>query len=389
LKRVIEAPEADKRYKPKLRKEAARVLRQMSGVEASIRRVMDEYFGKIGLGVAPVRQSLSPPKDSAASAAGDAVPHGELRQCTMSQFQTAARRVHFSVIERRTEDFARYGVIALSNMMARGTARMLGDSESMALLLDENQADVAALEFNKVDLARIRDESRLILRQSYDLGNSMAMNELNTIDGTKAAVRRIAAASLRDKAAGFFDAKSMRMAEDMTDQARKIIQTEIQNGVKFGKPISEVRASIWNSLVSKGLTTREAAYGVETDEAVESALNVLWAETEDAAAAYLNTVVRTNTFEAFNEARYEAFTDSDMAGFVVALEYAAVLDGSTTDICEELDGNIYSADSPVWDRYRPPNHFNCRSVLMAITAVDGWDGQESEEPSVEPQGGFK
>jgi SPP1 gp7 family putative phage head morphogenesis protein len=126
---------------------------------------------------------------------------------------------------------------------------------------------------------------------------------------------------------------------------------------------------------------------METDEAVEKALNELWID-EESVPSYLNTLVRTNTFEALNEARYDAFTDPDMAGFVVAFEYAAVLDSSTTDICEHLNGKTYAADSPVWNEYRPPNHFNCRSILIAITAVDGWDGQEDDPPTVEAQKGF-
>lgn len=32
---------------------------------------------------------------------------------------------------------------------------------------------------------------------------------------------------------------------------------------------------------------------------------------------------------------------------------------------------------------------NCRSVLVPVTVIDGWDGQESDPPNVEPQSGFK
>ena len=32
---------------------------------------------------------------------------------------------------------------------------------------------------------------------------------------------------------------------------------------------------------------------------------------------------------------------------------------------------------------------NCRSVVFAVTKLDGWDGQESPEPTVEPPEGFK
>lgn len=31
---------------------------------------------------------------------------------------------------------------------------------------------------------------------------------------------------------------------------------------------------------------------------------------------------------------------------------------------------------------------NCRSVLVPVTTLDGWDGVESPEPDVEPAAGF-
>jgi SPP1 gp7 family putative phage head morphogenesis protein len=104
--------------------------------------------------------------------------------------------------------------------------------------------------------------------------------------------------------------------------------------------------------------------------------------------AYLNTLARTNTFEALNEARYAEFTDPALSDFVLALEYSAVLDDRTTEICMALDGNVWADDNPVWDDYRPPNHYNCRSVLVPVTSADGWNGIESDPPTVEPAAGF-
>jgi SPP1 gp7 family putative phage head morphogenesis protein len=118
----------------------------------------------------------------------------------------------------------------------------------------------------------------------------------------------------------------------------------------------------------------------------------LWKDTEEAAAAYLDTVARTNLFAAMNEARYAEFTDPALGDFVVALRYSAVLDEHTTDICTALHEHVYRTGNPLWDDYRPPNHFNCRSVLVPITQLDmedgAWDGEESDTPSVEPQEGF-
>jgi len=158
--------------------------------------------------------------------------------------------------------------------------------------------------------------------------------------------------------------------------------------VKFGRTPGDTRQVIWDRLVSRGFTTREAVLDTEDSAEVARALKDLWGVSEQQTAAYLDTLSRTNLFEAMNEARYAEFTDPELGGFVVALQYSAILDDRTTDICEALNGQTYADDSDVWDQYRPPNHFNCRSVLIPVTELDGWDGAESPPPSVQPQAGF-
>jgi len=55
-----------------------------------------------------------------------------------------------------------------------------------------------------------------------------------------------------------------------------------------------------------------------------------------------------------------------------------------SDICEHLNGKILRDFSG----YTPPNHFQCRSILVPVTAIDGWDGKESPKPRVQPHKGF-
>lgn len=102
--------------------------------------------------------------------------------------------------------------------------------------------------------------------------------------------------------------------------------------------------------------------------------------------ARIDTMLRTNGFEAVNEARYSYFTDPQLDGFVQALEYTAILDSRTTQICQHLDGQVHGTDKGTWESYRPPNHFNCRSLLIPVTEIDSWS--ESDEPTLDPQKGF-
>jgi SPP1 gp7 family putative phage head morphogenesis protein len=79
----------------------------------------------------------------------------------------------------------------------------------------------------------------------------------------------------------------------------------------------------------------------------------------------LETVVRTNVTDAYNRGR---LVEGREAGeLLVGFQYSAVLDDRTTEICRELDGKVFRPGDPALDQVKPPNHFNCRSVLVPIT----------------------
>jgi SPP1 gp7 family putative phage head morphogenesis protein len=101
---------------------------------------------------------------------------------------------------------------------------------------------------------------------------------------------------------------------------------------------------------------------------------------------HASTAIRTAVFEAINEARYELFASPEMSGFIEALEFSAILDGRTTEICEHMDERVYPVNDPVWEGYTPPLHFNCRSLLVAVTIRDAWE--RSDDPTIEPMDGF-
>jgi SPP1 gp7 family putative phage head morphogenesis protein len=92
-------------------------------------------------------------------------------------------------------------------------------------------------------------------------------------------------------------------------------------------------------------------------------------------AARLETIVRTNTLAAFNQARLEQF--AAVSDEIQAYQYSAIWDDRTSEICQALDTKIISKAEV--DKYNPPNHFNCRSVLIPI-----FDDEEKVQPSQLP-----
>jgi SPP1 gp7 family putative phage head morphogenesis protein len=303
-----------------------------------------------------------------------------------ASFSRAVQRVNFAVIAAREESILQRTVPSAADVIARGVKKATGATD-VSEYTDANVAQIADVALDGPTIGKLRSVFVDALRTSWDVGSSMAKNELERARGGHF-TSRAQLEALRDRAAEFLSANGFRMAGNASDATKAIIQQELLSAVKNGMSPKQTRANIWDRLVSKGILTRGAVQAVETDAAVNAVLDALWVDTVEGAAAYLNTLVRTNTFEAMNEARYQEFTDPALGDFVVALRYSAILDDRTTEICSALSDATWATDSEMWDTYRPPNHYNCRSLLVPITAVDGWDGQESPDPGVQPQDGF-
>jgi len=180
--------------------------------------------------------------------------------------------------------------------------------------------------------------------------------------------------ALQDVAASYIKQKGYILAGDISNATQKTIRNILMEGVKVSKTHTETKQAIYKALESDGMLT---------EEAVQDALGTTTVKSTN---ARIETAIRTTSFEAINEARYQLFSDPELGGFVEALEYSAILDDRTTDICSQLNGETYSIDSEVWSTFRPPNHFNCRSILVPVTARDTWT--PSDEPSGMPQKGF-
>jgi SPP1 gp7 family putative phage head morphogenesis protein len=81
----------------------------------------------------------------------------------------------------------------------------------------------------------------------------------------------------------------------------------------------------------------------------------------------LEAILRTNATEAFNMGRVVQARDPRVAGLLRGMRYSAVIDSRTTEVCRFLDGRIIPMDEPELDRLAPPNHWNCRSLLVPVT----------------------
>lgn len=178
----------------------------------------------------------------------------------------------------------------------------------------------------------------------------------DTFDQGRTAVRRevTGSAEMRDPnvdpeaAIEFLRTKADFFVTGLTRDAEEAVRVSLLFGLK------------------NGLTTRE------TMQRVTEAL-IPWTGSPDDADVTphrIETVVRTNSTEAFNQGRLVGMREPEVEEFVTGVQYSAIIDTRTTEVCQRLDGKYFRSDDPDLDRLTPPNHFNCRSVLVPVIVGD-------------------
>lgn len=265
--------------------------------------------------------------------------------------ERAVKRVDFAVIDNQS---TRYAGIASTKMQE---AIKDGMEEVRSFIRDNdlfNNADkVQDIEFPRRTVSRMRKIAEAALKDAWELGGQHARRELEKARGMRFAADEM---RLRDDAAQkFLEGRSATIAADLSDNARKKITTVVFNGIKNGWSLDEIINRIDDEI---GASVMPSA----------------------------STAIRTTVFEAINESRYDLFASPEMAGFVEAMGFSAILDGKTTEICQHMDGKVYPVNDQLWETYTPPLHFNCRSLLIAVTTRDTW--QTSTKPKLEPAEGF-
>ncbi len=95
----------------------------------------------------------------------------------------------------------------------------------------------------------------------------------------------------------------------------------------------------------------------------------------------IETIVRTTTSKAFNQARTQEF--EKVKTEIIGYQYSAILDNRTSDICNALDNQVFKPSE--MNTYNPPNHFNCRSLLVPVFKDE--EVEFTDVPAVEKDAG--
>jgi SPP1 gp7 family putative phage head morphogenesis protein len=80
----------------------------------------------------------------------------------------------------------------------------------------------------------------------------------------------------------------------------------------------------------------------------------------------VETLVRTHAQMSFNAAQYRLEQD-DPEGLITGYQYVTVGDDRVRDEHAEMDGHVFKIGDPKLDEWWPPNGWNCRCQLIALT----------------------
>lgn len=156
-----------------------------------------------------------------------------------------------------------------------------------------------------------------------------------------------------EKALEFFESKASLWGAEVRDPLLSDIKAVLYNAIKMGLPIREIQNQL------------EAAFlpwlGDQT-QGVDDALLTPYR---------LETLIRTNSLEAYNAGRLAQGQPEVESGLITAYVFSAILDGRETAVCRFLDGKFFKPNSSELDRLSPPRRYSCRSIMVPHLRTEG------------------
>jgi len=178
-------------------------------------------------------------------------------------------------------------------------------------------------------------------------------------------LRQFAVAFRPTVAADYFHNRALLVRGLVDDELTRNVKLAVFNALKSGTPTNELMGNLkdlFKPWIGTGKIEPSGLSGTEEDIITPPRLE---------------NISRTETTIAVNEGRNSVADAAE--DFVIGFEYSAILDERTTEICQVCDGLKFEKNSGYSQRLTPPNHFQCRSILMFVTTNDDpvdWSSDE-------------
>lgn len=267
------------------------------------------------------------------------------------ELTTYERKVNFAEITRATEKIEHEAIVEISRVFKRALNSVVDTAVEKKVLETKNIGWLK--EFKIPFYAQFKAALKDGLEQAYRLGRSSGKSEMAR---SFALLEEDIGGLTPMEARALLNEVASRVADDEWENLRKLSTPVFENAIKEGLPWREV---------SKQLEKAFAGYDLAND------------------SFRLETQIRVNFNKVFNEGRMQEYRKAwDQ---VEAFQYSAIMDGRTTELCTSLDGKIFSKGDAA--KFNPPNHFNCRSLLVPILTGETFELSKMPDTEMEP-GGF-
>lgn len=134
------------------------------------------------------------------------------------------------------------------------------------------------------------------------------------------------------------------------------VRNAVQDAIDSGSTVEEFKEKLQPILETKGWWGRQEGVNPKTGEAEMYTAGTPWR---------LENIYRTNLNVAYSVGRYHAQKENTAAA--PYWQYMAVMDNRTRPDHAALNGKVFKASDPIWDRIYPPNGWGCRCGVVALS----------------------
>lgn len=217
---------------------------------------------------------------------------------------------------------------------------------SKVLSFIENNFEASPAWVRKVDLRGMGEFQEMVyeaLKSNFEFGREQIRKEL------PGQFAEAGPSFLPSEAISFLKSKSLDVSRITSQRLINEIHQILLQGIKTGKGQREMMTEIeqaFRPYIGDPSTLKNG---------------------EPLSRHMMEVIIRTNSTEAFNQGRLIEMRSDAARETVEAVQYSAIIDSRTTDVCRGLDGKIFRPGSDDLTSLTPPNHHSCRSVLTPIT----------------------
>ncbi len=255
------------------------------------------------------------------------------------------KKCNFTRIVKNLDNFETKAKEELGEILVRQKEALKKSIIKAKIMESQNAREVEKLQLSYV--GEFRDCVKNWLQELFRYGMSEVESELK--------IKRFVGLP-PEKAMQYLKNKSFWIAGIARDAILKDAKGILYTGMKNGSTTPEI-IFLLDQFFKKFIGTP----GVETREG------------KLLTPHHLETIVRTNFSDSYNQGRLDMMEDKDVKEMIAGVMFSAIIDERTTEVCEALDGQIFEQGDPDLARFTPPLDFDCRSTLVPVTIYEKFE----------------